>query len=445
MSDELEQALEEIGKGKESPFYLLVGEEFLVRKGADELVKKLLPDAAMGLNYAILDGGSPREVAQELSMLPMFPGRKVVLVRDPEFLAPKKGKGDGLAKARDAWRANRRKEGARRVLALAARAGWGASQLDPEAAGAPSISDWKEQLNVDLAEADVAFLKEVAAYCREEKITAPESDASPLLDAFSRGLPKGHALVVATSDVDARNPLVKWAGEHGFVIEKKVASKLKDLDLSELAVEVLEPFGKRLSPDAAELLKERCGGNMRLVQSELEKLALYVEGTTILPADVELLVARAREEQFLELSEALQKRDLQAALRYVQDAVDVHETHPLMLLGAIASITRTLIESHERAAHLTGGSLPRNFKEFESRVFPKVEQEAKARKARVPHPYAAFMSMQAAMKFSRQQLIEALVACADADLMLKSSGGGNGKLVIERLLWTVCGAAGRSR
>lgn len=445
MSDELEQALEEIGKGKESPFYLLVGEEFLVRKGADELVKKLLPDAAMGLNYAILDGGSPREVAQELSMLPMFPGRKVVLVRDPEFLAPKKGKGDGLAKARDAWRANRRKEGARRVLALAARAGWGAPQLDPEAAGAPSISDWKEQLNVDLAEADVAFLKEVAAYCREEKITAPESDASPLLDAFSRGLPKGHALVVATSDVDARNPLVKWAGEHGFVIEKKVASKLKDLDLSELAVEVLEPFGKRLSPDAAELLKERCGGNMRLVQSELEKLALYVEGTTILPADVELLVARAREEQFLELSEALQKRDLQAALRYVQDAVDVHETHPLMLLGAIASITRTLIESHERAAHLTGGSLPRNFKEFESRVFPKVEQEAKARKARVPHPYAAFMSMQAAMKFSRQQLIEALVACADADLMLKSSGGGNGKLVIERLLWTVCGAAGRSR
>jgi DNA polymerase-3 subunit delta len=444
MSQELDAVLEAIGKGKDGPFYLLVGEEFLVRKGADELVKKLVPDAAMGLNFATLDGGSPREIAQELLTLPMFPGRKVVLARDPEFLAPKKGRADGLSKARDAWRANRRKEGARRVLALAARAGWGAGQLDPSSPGAPSVEDWREELGVELAEADVAFLREVSVFCREEGITAPESDASPLLDAFTKGLPRGHALVVATSDVDARNALVKWAHEHGVVIEKKVASRLKDLDLRELAQEVLEPFGKQLSADAEQLLKERCGGNMRLVQSELEKLALYVEGTTIKPADVEALVARAREEQFMELSEALQQRNLQAALRYVYDAVEVHQAHPLLLLGAIASITRNLIESHERAAHMLGGApMPKSSREFEAKIFPKVAEEAKARKAKVPHPYAAFMSMSAAMKFSRKQLLDALVACADVDLALKSGGGADGRTVIERLLWTVCGAAER--
>jgi len=443
MSDALEQALESLGKGKPpSAFYLLVGEEFLVRKGADELVKKLLPDASMGLNFAVLDGGSPREVAQELSMWPMFPGRKVVLARDPEFLAPKKStRGDGLNKAREAWKANRRKEAARRVLALAARAGWSASQLDPSASGAPGVDEWKEELNIDLAEADVAFLREVAEFCREEKISAPESDASPLLDAFTRGLPPGHVLVVATSDVDAKNPLVKWAGAQGVVIEKKVAARLKDLDLGELAKEVLEPFGKTLSRDAQELLKERCGGNMRLVQSELEKLALAVEGSILQPADVDLLVARAREEQFFELTEALQKRDLKAALAYVEAAIELHETHPLMLLGAIASQTRTLIENYERAVLLTGGAMPRNFKEFETRVFPQLSEEAKARKAKVPHPYAAFMSMQAAMKFSRGQLLEALVACAEADMALKSGGSSTGKLIIERLLWTVCGIA----
>ena len=42
-------------------------------------------------------------------------GRKVVLVHDPEFLAPKKARGDGLAKSREAWRAGRRKEAARRL------------------------------------------------------------------------------------------------------------------------------------------------------------------------------------------------------------------------------------------------------------------------------------------------------------------------------------------
>ena len=95
--------------------------------------------------------------------------------------------------------------------------------------------------------------------------------------------------------------------------------------------------------------------------------------------------------------------------------MEVHQTHPLMLLGAIASITRTLIENYERAVFMTGGSAAPELQEFESKVFPKVEQEAKARKAKVPHPYAAFMSMQAAMKFERKQLLNALVACAEAN------------------------------
>ncbi|MFL5351557.1 MAG: DNA polymerase III subunit delta, partial [Archangium sp.] len=131
MSADIEDVLDEVKAGKVHPLYLLWGEEYLVRRGADELVKALLPDASAGLNFAVLDAGSPREVASELATLPLFPGRKVVLVRDPEFLAPKKGRGDALGKAREAWKAGKRKEGARRLLALAARAGWGVDQLDP--------------------------------------------------------------------------------------------------------------------------------------------------------------------------------------------------------------------------------------------------------------------------------------------------------------------------
>ena len=54
----------------------------------------------------------------------------------------------------------------------------------------------------------------------------------------------------------------------------------------------------------------------------------------------------------------------------------------------------------------------------------------------MPHPYAAFLSMQAAARYERRELLRALVACAEADVELKSSASG--KLVIERLLWTVC-------
>lgn len=435
MSAEIDDVLAEVKAGKVAPLYLLWGEEFLVRKGADELVKELVPGASMGLNFAVLDAASPREVAQELATLPLFPGRKVVLVRDPEFLAPKKGRGDALGKAREAWKAGKRKEGARRLLALAARAGWGADKLDPGAPGAPSVEDWREELNVELAEADLAFLKEAAAFCREERITAPESDATVLLDLLQKGVPKEHALVLAATDVDAKSPLLAFAKKSGHLIERKVAARHKDLDLSELAKEFLAPFKKKLSGAAQEQLKERIGGNIRLLQSELEKLAIYTEGPTIEASDVALLVHHAREEEFFELSESLQKRDLKGALAYVGDAMG-QGTHALQLLGAVASIVRSLLENHERMTKYARGSPPRSYDDFKNRIFPKVEEEAKALKGKAPHPYAAFLSMQAAARYERRELLDALVACAEADLALKSSASG--KLVIERLLWTVC-------
>jgi DNA polymerase-3 subunit delta len=436
VSAELDDVLKEVKAGKVAPLYLLWGEEFLVRKGADELVKELVPDAAMGLNFAVLDAGSPREVAQELATMPLVPGRKVVLVRDPEFLAPKKGRGDALGKAREAWKAGKRKEGARRLLALAARAGWGVDQLDPSAPGAPSVEEWKAELDVELAEADVAFLKEAATFCREERITAPEGDASALLELFEKGLPKGHALVLAATDVDAKSPLLKLARDSGRLVERKVAARHKDLDLSELAKEFLAPFKKKLGPGALEQLKERIGGNIRLLQSELEKLALYAgQSPTIDAADVALLIHHAREEEFFELSESLQKRDLKGALSYAEDAMG-QGTHALQLLGAVASIVRGLLENHERLSQYAKGSPPRSFDDFKSRIFPKIEQEAKAAKGRAPHPWAAFLSMQAAARYERRELLRALVACAEADLELKSSASG--KLVIERLIWSLC-------
>lgn len=435
-ADALDDILADVAKGELTPVYVLWGEEFLIRKDAEALVKALVPEAAAGLNYIVLDSASPREIADELATMPLFPGRKVVLSRDPEFVAPKKGRADALSKARDAWRSGKRKEGARRLLALAARAGWGPTQLDPSARGAPSAEDWKDELNVELAEVDLAFLKEVAAFCREEGITAPESDSSALLLLLEKGLPEGHVWVLAATDLDAKHPLLKWAQKEGHVLERKVAAKLKDLDLSELAKDVLAPFKKRLSRDAEAALKDRLGANMRLVQSELEKLALYVSGPVIEVADVQLLVARVRGEEFLELSDALQKRDLKAALRYTEDAMG-QGSAPLMVLGAIASVVRTLVENQERVKSFGRGQAPRSFDEFRSRVWPAIEAEAKAQKLKVPHPYGAFLGMSASVRYGRGELRRAWKACAEADLALKSSG--NGRLVLDRLLWTLLG------
>ncbi len=437
MSEDLEDALQELEAGGESPVYLLAGEEYLVRKAAETLLAKLVPGGTADLNLVTMDGASPRDIASELATLPMFGGRKVVFARDPEFLAPKKGRVDALGRARDAWKANRKKEAARRVLSVAARAGWGAGDLDPSRDGAPKPEDWDRELGIQLAELDVAFLKEIAAFCVSEGISAPSSDDTVLSDWLGKKPSKGQVLVIAASELEAKNAFVKLVKDEARFLEFKVAAKLKDLDLTQFVGETLGPYKKKLGPGALETLKERVGGNFRLLQSELTKLALHAEGATITVKDIELLVGHAREDEYFELSDAIQKRNYEAAMKYVEDAL-AQGAHPLMMLGSVGGIVRNLLMSYERMMQLSGGKPPRNYNDFQARLWPKIEAETKAAKARLPHPYAAFMGMQSAASYGRQELLRALVSCAEADLALKLGGG---ELVLERLVWTLCGKA----
>jgi DNA polymerase-3 subunit delta len=437
VSDELEEALKELDAGRERPVYLLAGEEFLIRKAAEKLLAKLVPGSAAGLNLVPMDAASPKEVAAELATLPMFGGRKVVFLRDPEFLAPKKGRVDALGKAREAWKANRKREAARRVLSLAARAGWGVAELDPSAEGSPKPDDWERELGVQLADADVSFLHEVAEFCRAENVSAPSGDDTQLYDWLGGAPAKGQVLVIAATAVEAKSPFVTLVKDRGVYLEFKVASRLKDLDLGQFATETLKPYGKKLGAGALDGLKERIGGNFRLLQSELVKLALYSEGNTITLKDVELLVGQAREEEFFALSDAIQKRDLGAALKFIAEA-QAQGSHPLMLLASVTGIVRRMVMAYEQMRRLTAGKPPRTYSDFQARLWPAIEAEAKAAKTKPPHPYATFMGMQAAINFGRQELLRALVACAEADLALKLGGDA---LVLERLVWTLCGKA----
>lgn len=435
MSEELEAALADVKAGKESLAYVLVGEEFLIRQAAERLLEQLAPGGSTSLNVVTMDASTPREVAAELGTLPMFGGRKVVVLREPEFLAPKKGRPDALSRARDAWKANRRKEAARRVLTLVSRAGWGADELR-----APKIGEWDKELGIELQAIDVQFLKEVGAFCEAEGVEASASDDASLLAWLKQAHTEqlhGAVLVMVSSVVESKHALLKWVMEYGQLLEFKVASKLKELDLTAFAKSVLGPLHKTLGPGALDALKERVGGNFRLLQSELTKLALYSSGSSISRSDVELLVGQVREDEFFELSQAVQQRNFPAALKFAQMAFS-QGTHPIVLLGSLAGITRTLLSSFERLARFTQGKPLRNYQDFQARVWPRIEEESKANKSKVPHPYAAFMGMQAAAQWSRDELLRGLVACAETDLALKLGGQ---ELALERLLWTLCGKA----
>lgn len=430
MSQANDALLKEIEAGKAPPVYLITGEEFLVRKASDEIVGKLVPKAMAGLNLAVHEGSSPADVARDLATMPMFRGRKVVVVREPEFLAPKKGRADALAKIKEAWTAGRRKVAANRALALFGRAGWGPDQLC-----APDPSAVSRELEIELADADVAFLKEVGSFCKAESLTAPEGDTGALERLLEKGPPRDHHLVIEAVHLDSRSTLAKLCIKVGTLVDRKVERELRKLDIHDTVVDSLASFKKRLEPNAEKRLKDLCGGNMRLLQSELEKLALYVgESGTIKEADVEAIVRRAREEEFRELSDALGARDLKATLRYVGVALDQGEA-PLKIHGAVASIVRRMLEDRVRWGRL-GFSARTGKGDFDRRGIPELEKEAQERGAKVPHPYVAWLGFQSCMRFEVRELVDAMLAVAQADVSLKS--GGTGKLVLESLAMKVC-------
>lgn len=415
----------------DKPVYVVVGEEFLARKAAEELVDALVPKSMQGLNLSVMDVPSPLEVARELATIPMFRGSKVVWVREPEFLLPKKGRGDTLSKAREAWVAGRRKDAARRVLGVASRAGWNAAQLDASNPGGVTREQWKQELDIELADADLAFLAEVSKFCVDEGIRAPEGDASALEELLAKGFPPGHHLVIEASAVDARSGLFKKLVEAGELVERKVAKELRNLDIKESVADALAPFKKRMGREAEELLKSLCGGNMRLLASELEKLALYVgERPSIEADDVRLLVVRARGEEYLELADAIQKRDVRAAVAYAGEAMG-QGTHALQILGAVAGIFRRLLEDKERYSRM---KLPprMNYREFQEDVYPVLQDEAKASGKKLPHAYVAFLGWQAQSKYRRDELVKLLLAVGECDLELKSSAPA--RVSLERLL-----------
>jgi DNA polymerase-3 subunit delta len=441
MSDVLETALEEIKAGKARPLYLVAGEEFLARRAAEAICDALVPPERRALNFEQLDGSvGGKEVALHLDTIPMFRGTKVVFVEAADVLLAKRDVAKELARAKELWnQSSRKKDAARRLLSLVAPAGWTYRELDLDSPNAPPKTKWKKEVGFEPAAEDRAFFIEVAKYSADIELKAPKDDAEVLLRSVTAGPPKGNHLVLLCDEYDEKHPVAKAVQERGLIVERAVERAPKSrgvegLDISAITLEVLGPLGKKLSPGAARLLKDRVGEAMRQMASELEKLAIYVgDRGTIEERDVELLVAPLREEEFFELGQAIGDGDVARALKLVQDDL-ARGKHPLLLMGGITSSVRRMTMDAARFARIPGALAGRElpYNDFQQRLYPAYMEHASGS----AHPFAVWNNYKRIRRFGVKRLLGALVACAEVDAALKR---GAGALTVERLVIAVCG------
>jgi DNA polymerase-3 subunit delta len=206
-----------------------------------------------------------------------------------------------------------------------------------------------------------------------------------------------NCLVVVTTGLKGRHPLIKMARESGIMVD---FTPPRWETMEEGINEYLRYRGLSITPEALKFLEGSLSGDRGLMKRELDKVALFMgdEGTITLEDLQDLLVARGEQGVF-DLTGHIQRGEVaQAAM--VLDRLLEEGQYPGVLVGMLARQYRLIWMAREAAASEGG----QTFQEL----------------ARLPRGIAQSLAADS-RKFTREDLISSLLALREVDRLLKST------------------------
>lgn len=130
------------------------------------------------------------------------------------------------------------------------------------------------------------------------------------------GLPPTTVLIFLDGALTAGNALVKAV--RAAKGEVKLFNPLRDREVAGWIADRAKSKGANIAGPAVQMLAALVGGNLRLLDGEIDKLATYAQGRTIERADVEALVSQAKETSIFELVDAVATRRQGAAMQALE-------------------------------------------------------------------------------------------------------------------------------
>jgi len=171
-------------------------------------------------------------------------------------------------------------------------------------------------------------------------------------------------------------------------------------------------YNTKIEPAAAMALAAVTGDDLRAADSELGKLAAYVDGQRpISEADVALLTPYVAEANVFEMVDALGKRDGATACRLLHRLLETDE--PLRLFGMMTRQFRLLIQARE---YLNAGGTPKQ-----------------AGKAIGVHPFVGEKVAEQARAFTLEQLEQIYHYLLETDIGIKTGKVG-AELALDLLM-----------
>jgi DNA polymerase III subunit delta len=255
-------------------------------------------------------------------------------------------------------------------------------------------------------------------------------------------------LLISAGKVDKRKTFYKTLEKIGTV-ETFAGWSGEDRDWADQAETFarngLRDFGKDISDEALAQLVANVGPNIRMLSSEVEKLALYVGTRARLSLDdVETIVTRNKQARAFALADALADRNLAAALRCLDRELweikrDTKRNEIGLLYGLISKV-RALILVKELVTKkwLRPTSDFNSFKPQLSRVPADAMPEDRQFNPLAMNPFVLFRALGQAQRFTQTELVEAMGLLLECNQKLISRNL-DAALVLQQTLVQIIG------
>jgi DNA polymerase-3 subunit delta len=229
-----------------------------------------------------------------------------------------------------------------------------------------------------------------------------------------RNLPETTLLVLVDEEVRKNNPLLANLSQLARV---EVFSPLKENELSTWIEERAAKHGANLSAGVVNDLIDLIGNNLWVLDSELQKLALYAAGKAIVRSDVKRVVSYSRENSIFSLIDAILYRRIKTAQDILHQLLDAG-AEPAYILAMITRELRRMVLAKQISA---GKTLP-----------PEL-----ARELRLVDERDIRIATSKAKRYSQANLEELYRRILQTDIQIKT-GKYEGQLALEILVGEIC-------
>jgi DNA polymerase-3 subunit delta len=246
-----------------------------------------------------------------------------------------------------------------------------------------------------------------------------------LVETLSEGLPESTRFLISAIGVDKRRTFYKTLGKLGQVeiFDKLDSSKSGwEEEAAALVQQRAADHGLTFAAEALEIFTLFTGGERRPIESELEKLDLYLgpQRREVSADDVRLLVPMSRAGIVFDLGNALAERNLNRALALLDQLLFQGETAIGILIVAIIPTVRNLLLAKDL---MTRHRLQRPAQPFFfGKTLERIPAEATAhlprKKDGTVNTYSLGIAAIHAHRYELSELRAGLEACLAANIQL---------------------------